>query len=610
MNEQSKMLLAFQRATLDLEKSFAPDPFKYCDYEYQLDETLKVISYHLKEGEYRSKRVENFDLPKGEFAIRPGVIVDILDLTLINRLLVDFIFKLDRKLPAGVTAYRLRRDPRLQFRIELEPTYFILSKYKREKIKIEEPWYNLWPEYRKELLLDLKSGKYSYVAVTDITAYFEDINHITLGEILKKKAGSNINSINMIMEIYNNWALRDPANVRQRRGLPQGSVISGVLSNYYLDIIDTYLENEKKRGRIKWYRYCDDIHVLCKTRPEAIAILLKIGSLLRQLGLKQNAEKTRPLTTEEAIVDIQNEISENITAIIEDSQNKRANRYTLIGRLRNEYKKISRRKTLTDKVEVSLMRTYTAARILDTPLLTNRVGDDFIKLPMRSKSICSYGRQFINYKPVFRAFSSHLKDRNLLHNYQLAFLVTAFRNLKKKDKNIFKDIKEIASDQRRHWYVRVQAINTLFYLGIKLVRNNYVKRHLHNGNHRLIRRAVLILLPLCCSPEEIVKELNNVAKDLNIATVRMANFLLSLITSKDFAINHLKKFKGLNSAFLTNQIWRLYFISLNKNHDVRKSFTVLLKRIKKKYYNYPIIKEHISRLQKLMGAETSAEYIS
>ena len=434
-------------------------------------------------------------MPKGEFAIRPGVIVDILDLTCINRLLADFIFKLDRKLPGGVTAYRLRRDPKLQFRIELEPAYFILSKYKREKIKMEEAWYNLWPEYRKELLSDLRSGKYNYVATTDITAYFEDINHNTLGEILKKKTSSYIKSINMIIEIYNNWAIRDPSNLRQRCGLPQGSIVSGVLSNYYLDIIDTYLEGEKKKGKIKWYRYCDDIHVLCKTRQEAIVVLLKIGSLLRQLGLNQNAEKTKPLSTSEAIEDIQNEIADNISDIIDASQKKRANRKTLIERLRAEYKKISRRKAFIDKIEVSLMRTYTAARILDTPLLTNRVGEDFKRLPMRSKPICSYGRQFINYKPVLRSFGYHLKDRDLLHNYQLAFLTTSFRNLKKKDKEIFKTVREIVSDQKRHWYVRVQAINTLFFLGIGLVRNSFVKTLLHKRNHRLIRRAGLILLP-------------------------------------------------------------------------------------------------------------------
>lgn len=599
MNERTQMFLAFQRATLDLESSFAPDPFKHCDYEYQLDDTLKVIRYHLKEGEYRSRRVENFDLPKGEFAIRPGVIVDILDLTFINRLLVDFIFKLDRKLPAGVTAYRLKKDPELQFRILQEATYFILPKYKRVKIRIEEPWYNLWPAYRKELISDLKSGKYSFVAKTDITAYFEDINHITLAEILKKKASSNINSINMVMEVYGDWALRDPTNVRQRRGLPQGSIISGVLSNYYLDIIDTYLENEKKKGQIKWYRYCDDIHVLSKTRQQAIAILLKIGSMLRQLGLNQNAEKTKPLTTEEAIADIQNECADNISEIIDVSQKRGSDRSILIGRLRNEYKKISRRKPLTDKVEVALIRAYFASRILDTALLTNRVGNDFIKLPMRSKPICSYARQFINYKPVLRAFSYHLKERALLHNYQLAFLVTAFRNLRKKDIDVFRNIKNIAGDKGRHWYVRVQATNTLFYLGVNLLKHNHINKLLHKSNQRFIRRAALILLPLCCSPELINEQLNIAAKDLNIAVSRMANFLLSLITSKDFAANHLKKFKGLNSTFLADQLWRLYFISLNNNPDVRTSFRALMKRIKKKYYNYPILNEHINRLQEL-----------
>lgn len=603
MNEQKKIFLAFQRATLDLEKSFAPDPLKYCDYDYKLDETLKVLIYHLKAGEYQAKKAENFDLPKGEFAIRPGVIVDILDLTVINRLLVDFIFKLDRKLPAGVTAYRLRQDPKLQFRIEREPAYFVLSKYKREKIKIEEPWYNLWPKYRKNLLNDLKSGKYKYVATTDITAYFEDINLITLGEILKKKVGRNLNSINMIIEIFRSWTLRDPANIRQQRGLPQGPIISGVLSNYYLDIVDTYLENEKKRGRIKWYRYCDDIHVLCKSREQAKAILLKIGGMLRQLGLNQSAEKTKLLTSQEAIKEIYNEIAENISSILEDSQKRKADRAVLIDRLRNEYKKISRRKRLDSKIEAALMRMYTAARVLESPLLTNRVGDDFIRFPMRSKSICKYARQFINYKPVLRKLDFQLTNKThrlLLYNFQLAFLVTAFRNLKKHDRSIFNAIKEVAFDTKRHWYVRTQAITTLFYLGVNLVRTNQVKKLLYQSNHRFIRRQALILIPLCFSPKETIDWLNSVAKDLNTTVSRMANFLLALICSKDFAINHLKKFKGLNNIFLTDQLWRLYFIALNRDENVQKSLRALLRKAKREFYNYPIIKEHLKQLYKII----------
>ncbi|NVM55471.1 MAG: RNA-directed DNA polymerase [Candidatus Helarchaeota archaeon] len=597
MTEFKKMSLAFQRAVLDLEKSFAPDPFKYCDFDYKLAETLKVLIYHLKQHEYRPKRAEGFDLPKGEFAIRPGVIVDILDLTIINRLLLDFIFKLEEKLPAGATAYRVRKHPKLQFKIEREPTYFVLPRYKRERVKIEESWYNLWPQYRKKLLEDLRSGKYKYVATTDITAYFEDINLLTLGEILKQKAGSSLSSINIIIEIYRSWALRDPANVRQRRGLPQGPVVSGILSNYYLDIVDTYLENERRKGHIKWYRYCDDIHVLCETKPQAIAILLEIGSRLRRLGLNQNAEKTKPLTAEKAIVQIHNEIAENISSIIDESQKKKCNRDELLRRLRIEYKEISKRRSLDEKLETSLIRSYTAASLLDSPLLIKQVGRHFLKLPTRSPSICRYARRFINYRCVLRDLRSCLKNRLLLHDFQLAFLVTVFRNIKKKDKDIFNCIVDVAFDSKRHWYVRVQAINTLSYIGVGLVKKRQIEKLLQQGNHRYVRRASISLIPLCSSPKETKNWVIEIAKDLNITISRMANFVLSLMSSKEFAMNHLKKFGPLHYVFLGDQIWRLWFIALNNNSNVKQSFNSLVAKISKKFGNYAIVKEHIKQIR-------------
>lgn len=604
MTEYQRMFIAFQRALLDLEKSFAPDPYKYCDYDYKLEETLKVLIYYLKEHEYRSKKAENFDLPKGEFAIRPGVIVDILDLTVINRLIVDFIFKLDEKLPPGVIAYRLRKDRKLQFKIERDSSYFVLPRYKREKIKIEESWYNLWPQYRKELLNDLKSGKYEYVAKTDITAYFEDINLLTLGEILKRKVSSKLANINVITEIYRSWALRDPGNIRQARGLPQGSNISGILSNYYLNIVDSYLDRESIRGKIKWYRYCDDFHILCKNRDRAVAILLKIGGLLRKLGLNQNAEKTKPMIAQEAISEIYNETSENISSIIDKSQKKRANKRDLIQALRGQFIKISRKTRFDKKLETSLFRTYTAALILDTPLLTKRVGKDFIKFPIRAKQTCNYARRFINYVPVFKDFSLYIRHRKtmLLYNFQLAFLATVFRNMKKKDREIFNAILEIALAPKRHWYVRVQAINTLSYLGVGTLKKYKVKQLMNTNNPRNIRRATITLIPLCCTPTETKEWLEEIAKDLNITTSRMANFLLDLILSKDSALNQLKKFKQMNYIFLEDQLWRLWFIALNDNSDVQKVLNSLLGRINKEFVNNLIIKEHIDKIMKFREA--------
>jgi len=601
VTELDKMFLAFQRAATDLEKSSSPDPFRYAEYDYNLAETLKDLIRDLKENEYRPKRAENFYLPKGELAMRPGMIIDILDLSVLNRLLADFILNLDEKLPSGVTAYRIRKDNKLQFRVEREAAYFVLPRYKRDRIKIMESWYNLWPAYRRHLLNDLKSGNYKFLATTDITAFFEDIDLLTLGEILKRKVGSHQKKINVITETYRSWALRDPGNIRQRRGLVQNIGISGLLSNYYLDILDSYLEEEKKNRRIKWYRYCDDINVLCKTKERAKAVLLNIGMLLRQLGLNQNAEKTKILSSEDAIKWVWNETAENISLIIDEIAKKKVNKNDLVARLRLEYKKISRKRVFDRKLEASLFRAYTAALLLDSPILIRRAYDDFLKFPVRSSHICKYARRFVNYLPIFKNFREllHKKTRLLLYNFQLAFLASVFRNLKRSDKDVYVHLLETALDQKRHWYARIQAINTVFYLGVGMLRIKQIRELLDKDSNRYVRRAAIVLLPLCCNRQETIKWLIELARDLNITVSRMANFLLELTNSEKLAKNQLKKFSQLNYVFLGDQIWRIWFLSLNNNVNVQRSLSSLLLRIDKEFRNYPVIKRHINAIREI-----------
>jgi len=52
---------------------------------------------------------------------------------------------------------------------------------------------------------------------------------------------------------------------RMTKGIPQGSVISPILANLFLDEFDEAL---LKKG-YKLVRYADDFVILCKTEPEA-----------------------------------------------------------------------------------------------------------------------------------------------------------------------------------------------------------------------------------------------------------------------------------------------------------------------------------------------------
>jgi len=604
LTELDRMNMAFQRATLDLEQGFAPDPFKYSDYNFKLKETLERLIQQIRTNKYRPSSTESFDMPKGEFAIRPGVIVDLLDLTVINRLLGEFILSLDRKLPSGVTAYRLKPDRKLEYQVKEEKNYFILSKYKRKLLQLEEPWYNLWPKFRKELLEDLKSGMYKFMARTDITAYFEDINLATLGEILKEKAGKKLKNINLITETYRSWAMRDPGNLRQNRGLPQGSNTSGVLSNYYLDILDSYLEGERKHNRIKWYRYCDDIYVLCPSRGRAVAVLLRIGALLRQLGLNQNAQKTKPLTAIESAAEVENPIAERVSRIADDSQKKGAKRADLIDKLRIEYKRISRRKVSDDKTETALFRIYTAARLLDFPLLKRRLEADFRQYPARVQTICKYARAFANYRDIKRFTFKFLERKEilLLYNYQLAFLLSVFRGLKTRvDAKVLKHVFDITVDIKRHWYVKVQAINTMGYLGVGVLQAKQVTELLHLSNHSQVRRAAITLLPMCHNFKDTHELVLRLARDLDPIVSRMANFAYELMTMREPALNHIKKFKPANEIFVCDQIWQLWFIGANPDRDVQRASEAIFKIFKREFRNWVLVNEHVRKIKRRMS---------
>jgi len=605
MTEERKMLLSFQRAISDLESGPLPDPLKYAEYDYALSDLIHLLISQLQDNEYRPKRAENFDMPKGEFAIRPGAALNVMDLSVLHRLASDFIVNLDKKLPSGVIAYRLREDKKLQYRIKRQSAYFVLPRYKRNRIKIEESWYNLWPQYREQLKNDLQSNRYHYVASTDITAFFEDVNLQTLGEILKKKSSKHIKQINTIIEIFASWALRDPGNIRQSRGLPQGINMSGVLANHYLEIVDEYLKsvNKKARGkdRIKWYRYCDDINILCKTPLRARAILLNIGRLLRQLGLNQNAYKTNVYSSVRALDVMFYSVIDNVSDIIETSKKKGAKRENLIARLRQEYKMIPRRDAKYEKKhETALFCIYNAARILDSKLLVKRANHDFERFPVRAKSICGYVRAFINMPTMLNVFAALVsqKRRLLLYNYQLAFLVTVFRNCKKQDKKIFKSLLGILNEKSWHWYVKVQTINTIFFYGIGLLRENHFSKFIVSKNKEYVRKTSLILLPLIYSKKDTMDKLNKYAKELDINISRMANFLIALTRDKNLALAHLRKFSQPNYVFVGDQIWRLWFIGLNYDPDVVIKFDSILRIIKQDFRNYQLVKRHLDGIEK------------
>ena len=73
-------------------------------------------------------------------------------------------------------------------------------------------------------------------------------------------------------------------------GTPQGGVISPLLSNIYLHVLDTELA---ARGMGELVRYADDGVVLCRSQRQAQAALDAVREILAGLGLELHPDKTR-----------------------------------------------------------------------------------------------------------------------------------------------------------------------------------------------------------------------------------------------------------------------------------------------------------------------------
>jgi len=137
-------------------------------------------------------------------------------------------------------------------------------------------------------IIDYRDKGYLWVVDADITSYFDEIDH----EILLKEIKKHINDKNVI-HLISMW-LKVNVVYKERRtkltkGVPQGSPISPLLSNLYLDIFDEIL----MKARYKHVRFADDFVILCKERPEAEDAIELTEDTLKKLKLSLNYDKTR-----------------------------------------------------------------------------------------------------------------------------------------------------------------------------------------------------------------------------------------------------------------------------------------------------------------------------
>jgi CRISPR-associated protein Cas1 len=122
---------------------------------------------------------------------------------------------------------------------------------------------------------------FTHVIDADIRRYFENVPHEPLLAKLEQVVGDD--AILDLVALWLEWY--GPSG----EGLAQGSPLSPLLANLYLDLLDETFEG---RG-IRLVRYADDFVLLCRSEAIARRTLPDLERFLGEHGLELNAEKTR-----------------------------------------------------------------------------------------------------------------------------------------------------------------------------------------------------------------------------------------------------------------------------------------------------------------------------
>ncbi|HQW57117.1 MAG TPA: group II intron reverse transcriptase/maturase [Saprospiraceae bacterium] len=151
----------------------------------------------------------------------------------------------------------------------------------------------------------LQSGK-TEVLDADLSSYFDTIPHDRLMIVLKQRISDP-----RLLDLIEKW-LKSPiyedgkftGGKKNKEGTPQGGVISPLLANIYMHLVDRMVNNIHRvfyKAGIKIVRYADDFVLMGKRITKEV--IEKLKNTLSRMGLKLNETKTRLIQAQDSIFD-------------------------------------------------------------------------------------------------------------------------------------------------------------------------------------------------------------------------------------------------------------------------------------------------------------------
>jgi hypothetical protein len=467
--------LALKRAKKDMRRDeWFLDPLQYKD----ILDVKKIKGYFKNRIEnYSGSESEQYNLPKPGFMLRYAIQISIYDRILYQAIIDQLIELYDPLFSKKSYSHRLKPGHK------------------------DDIFYNgidAWKRFRNDVNSEMASGRVLLVA--DVQNFYEyiDIN------ILEKTFNSISPSIAKKMAIYIellNKLLRKWSPYKGI-GIPQNQDPSSFLGNLYLHPVD----KEMLSKGYNYFRYMDDIRIVCDNEYHARLALKHLIVKLRTLRMNVNPKKTKildPIKDPKAYFEEMpppNRQMEEIDALF------KARRLTSLQKALPKLRKftlaiIKQGKTADKEFRFCTYRLEKVARCKEVKFDFSQIKRPVINLlllqPWSTNEVVKILRSIkLNHKDVEEIISFFSDEHKNIYGWQAYLVWQLLAIIAKKRRRKNRKLTALARKtikERRNWTAPMKA-GAILYLGACGTKDDELNllKHVRNLESRMELRAITI----------------------------------------------------------------------------------------------------------------------